>query len=62
MTFHTDESDFLEIQLNDALEAGMNYSLFLAFKGEISDNLEALYVSTYNEGLPADEGDTNSER
>ncbi|XP_077372374.1 alanyl (membrane) aminopeptidase-like b [Festucalex cinctus] len=59
---HTDESDFLEIQLKDALEVGMNYSLFLAFEGEISQNLQALYVSTYDEGVPHSEDNTNTER
>ncbi|XP_068579969.1 alanyl (membrane) aminopeptidase-like b [Cebidichthys violaceus] len=59
---HEDESNFLEIQLNDALVAGGNYSLFLAFKGEISGNLYALFVSTYDEGSPAYEGDQNTER
>ncbi|XP_044047927.1 alanyl (membrane) aminopeptidase a [Siniperca chuatsi] len=55
LNHHKDESDFLEIQLNSALEAGRNYSLFLAFKGEISENLDALYVSTYLEGDPSTE-------
>lgn len=62
LKYHEDESNFLEIQLNNALEAGRNYSLFLAFKGEISENLDALYVSTYIEGDPDYEGDQNSER
>ncbi|KAM7414030.1 hypothetical protein PAMA_019041 [Pampus argenteus] len=59
MIFHADESDFLEIKITSALKAGANYSLFLAFEGQISEILEALYVSTYYEGLPDDE---NSER
>lgn len=59
---HEDESNFLEIQLDGALEAGGNYSLSLAFKGEISENLDALFVSTYYEGYPAYEGDTDTER
>ncbi|XP_039988747.1 aminopeptidase N-like isoform X2 [Xiphias gladius] len=62
LKYHEDESNFLEIQLNDALEAESNYSLFLAFKGEISENLEALYVSSYLQGIPAHESDTNAER
>eukprot|EP00064_Thunnus_orientalis_P009553 superscaffoldBa00001222_g9577 len=53
MKHHEDGSDFLEIQLNNALEAGYNYSLSLTFEGEISENLEGLYVSTYNDGVPA---------
>ncbi|XP_041853579.1 alanyl (membrane) aminopeptidase a isoform X2 [Melanotaenia boesemani] len=59
---HQDESNFLEIQLDESLKAGGNYSLFLAFEGAISDNLEGLYVSTYIEGSLAYEGDTNAER
>ncbi|XP_070763184.1 alanyl (membrane) aminopeptidase-like b [Enoplosus armatus] len=62
LKYHEDASDFLEIQLNYALEAGGNYSLFLAFKGEITERLDALYVSTYLEGNPAYEGDPNTER
>ncbi|XP_077424494.1 alanyl (membrane) aminopeptidase-like b [Vanacampus margaritifer] len=62
MIHHTDESDFLEIQLKNALEVGKNYSLFLAFEGEISQNLQALYVSTYDEGVPHSEDNTNTER
>lgn len=62
MKHHTDESNFLEIQLDDALEAGNNYSLFLAFSGEVSENLEALYLSTYVEGVPVYEGDTSTQR
>lgn len=48
---YDDESDFLEIELMDALEAGENYSLFLSFHGEVSDNLEALYLSRYTDGI-----------
>lgn len=57
-----DKSDFLEILLDEPLEAGEDYSLFLAFKGEISSGLDALYGSTYHEGNPAYEGDTSTER
>uniref|UniRef100_A0A8C2X8C1 Aminopeptidase n=1 Tax=Cyclopterus lumpus TaxID=8103 RepID=A0A8C2X8C1_CYCLU len=42
-----DTRNFLEIQLNAALEAGGNYSLFLAFNGEITENLNGVFVSTY---------------
>ncbi|XP_072242690.1 alanyl (membrane) aminopeptidase-like b [Leuresthes tenuis] len=59
---HEDETDFLEIELDGFLEARGNYSLFLEFQGQISENLEALYVSTYTEGSPAYEGDTDVER
>ncbi|XP_041651313.1 alanyl (membrane) aminopeptidase a [Cheilinus undulatus] len=56
------ETNFLEIHLEDVLEAGGNYSLFLAFAGEISPNLNGLFVSTYIEGHPAYEGDTDADR
>ncbi|XP_028263796.1 alanyl (membrane) aminopeptidase-like b isoform X2 [Parambassis ranga] len=59
---HGDETDFLEVQLDDVLEAGGNYSLFLAFRGEISDYLEGLFLSTYVEGNPEYEDDPNAER
>uniref|UniRef100_A0A1A8PTP5 Aminopeptidase n=2 Tax=Nothobranchius rachovii TaxID=451742 RepID=A0A1A8PTP5_9TELE len=59
---HEDESHFLELQLSEYLEAGRNYSLFLAFEGEMSENLEALYVSKYVESRPASENETIAER
>lgn len=62
MKFHEDDSNFLEIQLNYALEAGRNYSLSLVFSGEVSESLYALYISTYSEGQPDYEGDPNTER
>ncbi|KAM7002050.1 alanyl (membrane) aminopeptidase-like b [Tautogolabrus adspersus] len=62
MKYHDDGSNFLEIHLRDALDAGGNYSLFLAFKGEISQGLDGLFLSTYVEGHPAHEGDTNADR
>ncbi|XP_078114099.1 alanyl (membrane) aminopeptidase-like b [Sander vitreus] len=62
MKTHRDDTNFLEIQLKEALEAGGNYSLFLTFKGEISENLDGMYVSTYVEGVPEYEGDTNTHR
>uniref|UniRef100_A0A8C9X615 Aminopeptidase n=1 Tax=Sander lucioperca TaxID=283035 RepID=A0A8C9X615_SANLU len=52
MKTHRDDTNFLEIQLREALEEGGNYSLFLTFKGEISENLDGMYVSTYVEGVP----------
>uniref|UniRef100_A0A1A7XIV8 Aminopeptidase n=1 Tax=Iconisemion striatum TaxID=60296 RepID=A0A1A7XIV8_9TELE len=59
---HEDESHFFELQLNEYLEAGRNYSLFLAFEGEMSENLETLYVSKYVESRPASENETIAER
>ena len=61
-TLHEDEREFLEIQLEENLVAGGNYSLFTEFEGTMSDNLEALYLSTYVEGNAGDEGDANAER
>ncbi|XP_070828166.1 alanyl (membrane) aminopeptidase-like b [Chaetodon trifascialis] len=61
MKHHKKQSNILEIQLNETLEAGGNYSLFLAFKGELSEH-DGLYISTYHEGKPASEGDTNTKR
>ncbi|XP_059192055.1 alanyl (membrane) aminopeptidase-like b [Centropristis striata] len=54
--------NFLEIKLNKDLEVGGNYSLFLAFEGEMLNVPDSLYVSTYIEGVPASEDDTNTER
>uniref|UniRef100_A0AAX7URT5 Aminopeptidase n=1 Tax=Astatotilapia calliptera TaxID=8154 RepID=A0AAX7URT5_ASTCA len=51
MKHRDDESDFLELELMDPLETGGNYSLFLSFHGEVSDNLEALYLSRYTDDL-----------
>ncbi|CAG5958338.1 unnamed protein product [Menidia menidia] len=59
---HEDETDFLELELNGFLEAGGNYSLSLSFEGAISQSLDALFVSTYSEGGPASEDDTDAER
>ncbi|XP_056137170.1 alanyl (membrane) aminopeptidase-like b [Lampris incognitus] len=60
MKHHEDESDFLEIQLGEVLEEQGNYSLFVAFEGDLMNDLAGLYVSRYNEGDPID-GD-NTER
>uniref|UniRef100_A0A3B3W018 Aminopeptidase n=1 Tax=Poecilia latipinna TaxID=48699 RepID=A0A3B3W018_9TELE len=46
---HDDESDFLEIEMEENLKTDGNYSLFLSFEGEISEYLQALYVSKYTE-------------
>ncbi|XP_034734454.1 alanyl (membrane) aminopeptidase a [Etheostoma cragini] len=62
MKTHTDDTNFLEVQLNEALEEGESYSLSLSFKGEISEQLDGMYVSTYVEGVPEYEGDTNTDR
>lgn len=62
MKHHDDQSDFLEIQLDESLEAGEEYSLYLAFKGEISEGVDGLYVSSYSEGIGASENDTSTTR
>lgn len=59
---YNEQSDFLEIQLDESLEAGEDYSLFLAFKGQMSEGLDGLYVSSYSEGMPASENETNKTR
>lgn len=59
---HENGNNFFEINLTDNLEAGGNYSLFLAFEGEISESLEGLYVSKYVEGHPLNEEDTSANR
>lgn len=61
MIHHQNQNDFLEILLKEQLKEGEDYSLFLAFEGEISSDPDGLYVSTYHEGNP-NEGDTNTER
>ncbi|KAM3609436.1 uncharacterized protein V6R79_014788 [Siganus canaliculatus] len=62
MIHHEDSSDFLEFQLDEALEEGGNYSLFLSFQGDITNNIDALFLNRYDEGKPAYEGDTSTER
>lgn len=58
---YSEQNDFLLIVLKEPLLEGEDYSLFLAFEGQISSDLDGLYVSTYHEGNPY-EGDTNTER
>lgn len=48
--FHNDESDFMEILLEESLEEGEDYSLGLIFWGQMSATPAGLYVSTYEEG------------
>lgn len=57
---HGSPSDFLELQTEVVLEEGGNYSLFMAFKGEMSNGVPGLFLSEYREGVPGD-GD-NTER
>ncbi|XP_023811250.1 aminopeptidase N [Oryzias latipes] len=53
MTQYQNQSEFLVIQLEEKLQAKMNYSLFLSFKGQMSTYLESLFVSTYTEAYPS---------
>lgn len=61
-TLHEDQTDFLEIHLEEAVEVGTNFSLFLAFSADASENLEGLFLSTYQEGKPESEEDPDAER
>lgn len=61
-TSFADEKDFLEIELEENLKAGGNYSLFLAFQGGVSENLETLYLSKYTETDRDSENETIAER
>lgn len=46
---HNDLSDFMEIDLEEPLETGEDYSLRLEFWGQMSEASAGLYVSTYHE-------------
>lgn len=59
---HNDQSNFLEIVLEERLAAGKNYTLFLAFEGEMSYVLDGMFMSTYEEDQPDYEGDENTKR
>jgi len=61
MKNHQDQTNFLEIELDYALKKGGNYSLFLAFRGELG-YLDGMYSSLYKEGIPAHEDDTDTDR
>lgn len=58
---HHDASDFLEIQLEKLLEAGKDYSLFLAFKTEIANNLQGMSIVAYKEDQANLDSDSESE-
>ncbi|KAM9808090.1 alanyl (membrane) aminopeptidase-like b [Neosynchiropus ocellatus] len=44
-----EDGQILEIQLNEHLEEGHKYSLFLDFRRELSEALSGLYISGYSE-------------
>ncbi|XP_051580791.1 aminopeptidase N-like [Myxocyprinus asiaticus] len=46
---HYNESNFLEIQLNDVLKNGTYYDLFTSFEGELLDDMSGFYLSRYTE-------------
>lgn len=54
---HNDQSDFLEIPLEKPLEAGENYSLFLAFKTEIPNTLKAMCIIPFKNDQADSESD-----
>ncbi|KAM9376125.1 aminopeptidase N-like [Pholidichthys leucotaenia] len=58
----SDGSDFFQVKLHSSLTAGETYSLSLDFEGELSENMEGLYISSYVEGTPEYEGDPNVDR
>uniref|UniRef100_A0A665W1R9 Aminopeptidase n=1 Tax=Echeneis naucrates TaxID=173247 RepID=A0A665W1R9_ECHNA len=62
MSSHEDHSEFLVIELNEALESGGNYSLSLVFVGELYHNFDGAYISSYTEGVPSHEGDKSADR
>uniref|UniRef100_A0A8C7DQE4 Aminopeptidase n=1 Tax=Oncorhynchus kisutch TaxID=8019 RepID=A0A8C7DQE4_ONCKI len=54
---YSNESNFLEIELDSVLVKDGNYSLFTAFEGELLDDLAGFYMSSYKKG-PSREDDT----
>lgn len=58
---HSDQSNFLEIQLEEPLEAGKDYSLFLAFETEIANVLHGMFIATYKEDQADSDSDSESE-
>ncbi|KAM6946022.1 alanyl (membrane) aminopeptidase-like b [Aplochiton taeniatus] len=55
---HVNESNFLEVRLKEPLVEGGNYSLFTAFEGLLTDNLEGLYFSKYTEREKTPDGES----
>ncbi|XP_015248339.1 PREDICTED: aminopeptidase N-like [Cyprinodon variegatus] len=62
LTHQENGTDFLVIQIENFFKRNGNYSLFLAFKGEISEYLDAFYVSRYAEFNTEAENVTIEER
>lgn len=58
---HRDASNFLEIQLEKPLEAGKDYSLFLAFKTQIPNAMHGMSIVTYKEDQANFDSDSKSE-
>lgn len=60
--YWTDGSDFLEIKTEELFITDGSYSLFLEFEGELSEYLDAFYVSRYAEFNTEAENVTIEER
>lgn len=56
--FHDDQSDFMEIHLEEPLETGEHYSLRLEFEGQLSEVSAGLYISAYQERDEEENADT----
>uniref|UniRef100_A0A8C1MYQ1 Aminopeptidase n=1 Tax=Cyprinus carpio TaxID=7962 RepID=A0A8C1MYQ1_CYPCA len=52
---HHNESNFFEIQLEDAMSKNGTYYIFTKFEGELFDGLDGFYVSQYTEKVKAKE-------
>ncbi|XP_043072647.1 alanyl (membrane) aminopeptidase a [Puntigrus tetrazona] len=52
---HHNESNFLEIQLEDKMSGNETYDIFTKFEGELFDGLDGFYVSRYTEKGGEDE-------
>lgn len=57
-----EEGNFLVVKVNKNLEVDGNYSLSLGFNGEMTNNLDGLFMSYYTEGTPDYEDDPNANR
>lgn len=52
---HHDESNFLEIQLQDKMFENGTYDIFTKLEGELFEGLDGFYVSQYTEKAKAEE-------
>uniref|UniRef100_A0A673JPB3 Aminopeptidase n=1 Tax=Sinocyclocheilus rhinocerous TaxID=307959 RepID=A0A673JPB3_9TELE len=59
---HHNETNFLEIQLKDAMSGNETYyDIFTKFEGELFDGLDGFYVSGYTEKVKAEEEEEEDE-